>query len=111
VPQHAIGEFEDVQTDRVAGGRLVVADNTFGMQRAQDVVGGAAVEACNVCSTLAVVPTGLPQPGSQPPHPEGSHWSARFQGPLPRGCVLSNPLAAARPSSRLIKPVDLYRTT
>src|ERR671934_1047647 len=40
-----VGEFEDVQADRVAAGRLVVADKTFRIQRAQDVVGSAAMEA------------------------------------------------------------------
>src|SRR5919109_4634248 len=40
-----MGEFEDVQADRVAAGRLVVADKTFGIQRAQEVVGSAAMEA------------------------------------------------------------------
>ena len=43
-PQHAIGEFEDVQADRVGAGRLVVADKPLGLQRAQDVVGGAAMQ-------------------------------------------------------------------
>jgi hypothetical protein len=30
-----MGEFEEAQADRVAADRLVVADKTFGMQRAQ----------------------------------------------------------------------------
>jgi hypothetical protein len=89
VPQHAIGEYEDVQADRGAAGRFVVANKIFGMQRAQDVGGDAAMEArsrvtsiacngrseaCNVRSTLAAAPTGLPglpRPGSPPPARRG----------------------------------------
>jgi hypothetical protein len=42
--QHAIGEFENMQADRIAAGRLVVTDKSLGLQRPQDVVGGAAME-------------------------------------------------------------------
>ena len=44
-PQHAIGEFENMQADRIAAGRLVVADKSLGLQRPQNVVRGAAMEA------------------------------------------------------------------
>ena len=43
-PQHAIGEFENVQADRIAAGRLVVSDKSLGLQRAENVVRGAAME-------------------------------------------------------------------
>jgi hypothetical protein len=92
-----MGECEDVQADRVAAGCLVVADKPCGIQRAQDVIGGAAMEA------------------------RGAGDRARMQRPLRGvlgvkalcldGRVLSNPLVAARPFSRLLKHVALYTTT
>ena len=44
--QHPVREFEDVQAYRVAARRLVIADKALSLQRAQDVVGGAAMQAC-----------------------------------------------------------------
>ena len=43
--QHAIGEFENMQADRIAAGRLVETDKSLGVERPQNVVGGAAMEA------------------------------------------------------------------
>jgi len=40
----AIGEFENVQAERIAAGRLVVSDKSLGLQRPQNVVRGAAME-------------------------------------------------------------------
>src|SRR5271163_4709798 len=34
-----------MQADRIAAGRLVISDKSLGLQRPQDVVGGAAMEA------------------------------------------------------------------
>ena len=43
--QHAISEFENVQADGIAAGRLIVPYKSLGLQRSQNVVGGAPVEA------------------------------------------------------------------
>jgi hypothetical protein len=43
-PQDAIGEFENMQADRIAASRLVVADKAFSLQGSQDVVGGPAMK-------------------------------------------------------------------
>jgi hypothetical protein len=43
--QDAIGEFENVQAKRIAVGRLVVSDKSGGLQRPQNVVRSAAMEA------------------------------------------------------------------
>ena len=131
-PQHAIGEFKNVQADCVAAGRLVVADKALGLQRAQNVVGGAAMEArgagdlarlqrplrgvqraqhCGRRDDRADRFARMAPAGSPAPLAEGSRWSARLQDPVPGGRVLSNPLVVARPSSRLLKRVDLYKTT
>ena len=43
--QDAIGEFENMQADRIAAGRLVETDKSLGLERPQNVVRGAAMEA------------------------------------------------------------------
>ena len=43
-PQDAVGEFENMQADRVAGRRIVVADKALVLQGPQDIVRGAAMQ-------------------------------------------------------------------
>jgi hypothetical protein len=43
-PQHAIGDLEDMQADRVAARRVIVPDKALGLQRPQDIVRGPAME-------------------------------------------------------------------